>query len=78
MWSRVSESAAPGLAFRLARKADIWAFKEARATWEKNYIIRLLKKNKGNVKKTAEAMGKYRSDLYNLIKKYSIDPESFR
>ena len=57
---------------------ELLPFKEARSNFEKEYIIRLLKKNSGNIKKTAEEMGKYRSDLYSLIRKYKIKPDSFR
>ena len=59
-------------------ESELLPFKEARARFERDYIIQLLQKNGGNIKKTAEEMGKYRSDLYALIKKYDIKPDNFR
>ncbi len=46
---------------------------EARAEFDKNYLMHLLEIYGGNVSKAAKAAGKYRADLYNLIKKYNID-----
>jgi len=51
---------------------------EARAGFEKKYIQNLLKITGGNVSKAAELAGKYRADLYNLMKKYDISPQEFK
>lgn len=40
---------------------------------EKNYITRMLKKNKGNRTKTAESLGIHRSNLYKKLDKYGIN-----
>jgi len=49
--------------------------RDARATFEKEFIIRKLKRNNGNIAKTAEAIGIERSHLYRKIKSYGIEPE---
>ncbi|OGW52833.1 MAG: two-component system response regulator GlrR [Nitrospirae bacterium RBG_13_43_8] len=56
----------------------LMSLKEARDTFEKGYIIRLLELSKGNVSKAAASAGKYRADFYNLLKKYNIKPENFK
>jgi two-component system response regulator GlrR len=52
--------------------------KEARAVFEKNYIVHLLEITGGNVSKASELAGKYRADFYNLIKKYDLKTETFK
>jgi two-component system response regulator GlrR len=51
---------------------------EARARFEIKYIQNLLKITGGNVSKAAKLAGKYRADLYNLMKKYEISPQEFK
>ncbi len=53
-------------------------FKEARATFEKGYVIHILNLTRGNVSRASELAGKYRADFYNLLKKYKIKPEDFK
>jgi len=53
-------------------------FQEARTRFEKNYLLNLLKATGGNVSKAAEFAGKYRADLYNLLKKHNITPADFK
>ena len=57
---------------------SVMSLKEARDTFEKGYIIRLLELSKGNVSKAAASAGKYRADFYNLLKKYNLRPENFK
>ena len=52
--------------------------KEARETFEKSYLIRILELTRGNVSRAATLAGKYRADLYNLLKKYLINPSDFK
>jgi len=52
--------------------------REARETFERGYIIRLLELTTGNVSKASKLAGKYRADFYNLLKKYNIRPENFK
>jgi two-component system response regulator GlrR len=51
---------------------------EARARFEKKYLRNLLEITGGNVSKAAELAGKYRADLYNLMKKHGITPQDFK
>jgi len=53
-------------------------FKEAVEEFKRGYLVRLLAFTKGNVSKAAELAGKYRADLYNLIKKHDLKPEDFK
>jgi two-component system, NtrC family, response regulator GlrR len=52
--------------------------KEAKEEFEKNYLIHLIKLTHGNISKAAELSGKYRADLYELLKKYGLKPTEFR
>ena len=56
----------------------IKSLKEARETFEKSYLIRVLELNRENVTRAATLAGKYRADLYNLLKKYVINPADFK
>jgi two-component system response regulator GlrR len=51
---------------------------EARAVCEKTYLRNLLKATVGNVSRAAELAGKYRADLYNLLKKHDLSPDDFK
>jgi two-component system response regulator GlrR len=57
---------------------EFLTLQEARAGFEKKYLQNLLKITSGNVSKTAELAGKYRADLYNLMKKHGITPQDFK
>jgi len=49
--------------------------RDARASFEKEFIMRKLKANDGNIARTAEAIGIERSHLYRKIKSYGIEAE---
>ena len=53
--------------------ADIGSFREARAQFEKEYIIRKINEHSGNISKTAEAIGLERSYLHRKIKNFGIE-----
>jgi two-component system, NtrC family, response regulator GlrR len=53
-------------------------FQEARMRFERNYLLKLLKATGGNVSKASEFAGKYRADIYNLLKKHNISPADFK
>ena len=46
--------------------------KQARENFEKSYLLNQLKKNKGNVSKTAEFIGMERSALHRKLKSLGI------
>lgn len=52
--------------------------KDAKENFEKNYIIQLIEFTQGNVSQAAKLAGKYRADLYELLRKYNINPADFR
>jgi two-component system response regulator GlrR len=52
--------------------------KDAKKDFEKNYLIQLITLTKGNVTEAAKLAGKYRADLYELLKKYNLNPADFR
>ncbi len=45
---------------------------EARAAYERDYILRKLEENHGNVSRTAEVLGLERSHLYRKMKSLGI------
>ncbi|MBI4403555.1 MAG: sigma-54-dependent Fis family transcriptional regulator [Deltaproteobacteria bacterium] len=58
---------------------DVLSFEEkslrmARAQFEKEFIVKMLLENGGNVSKTAQVIGVERSHLHKKIKNYGIDP----
>lgn len=52
---------------------DMSTFREARAEFEKEYLIKKIQENSGNISKTAEAIGLERSYLHRKIKAYGIE-----
>ena len=58
---------------------DTWdeslSFREARAQFEKEYLLKKISENSGNISKTAELIGLERSYLHRKIKNYGIDVE---
>ena len=54
------------------------AKKKVVSSFEKTYLTRLLKENRGNVVTAARKAGKSRTALWNLIKKYRLSPKLFR
>ena len=54
------------------------SLKEARAEFEKAYLVRLLQHSSGSAAKAAEIAGKYRADFYDLLKKHGINLQAFK
>ena len=54
---------------------DLGTFREARAKFEKEYLVRKIQENGGNISKTAETIGLERSYLHRKIKTYGIEVE---
>ena len=52
--------------------------KEAKDAFEKDYLVRLLEHSQGNVSNAAIIAGRYRADLYVLLKKHGLDPGDFK
>jgi two-component system response regulator GlrR len=41
-------------------------------------LIQLMELTRGNISQAAKLAGKYRADLYALLKKYALNPTDFR
>jgi two-component system response regulator GlrR len=54
------------------------SLKEAKDDHEKSYLIHLLEICGGNVSKAAKLAGKYRADLYDLLKKHHLNIADFK
>jgi len=52
--------------------------REAKGEFEKSYISNILSLTGGNVSKAAKLAGKYRADLYDLLKKHDLNPSDFK
>ncbi|HHP7234270.1 MAG TPA: sigma-54-dependent transcriptional regulator [Desulfobacterales bacterium] len=56
----------------------IKTLKEARDDFMRSYLVQLIEFTGGNVSQAAKLAGKYRADLYEMLKKYNLDPDDFR
>lgn len=56
-----------------AETAEFSTFREARAEFEKEFLVKKIQENGGNISKTAEAIGLERSYLHRKIKAYGIE-----
>jgi two-component system, NtrC family, response regulator GlrR len=54
------------------------SFKSAKAQFEKQYLVQLMQITKGNITEAAKLAGKHRADLYELLKKHDVEPDTFR
>ena len=61
-----------------ASPEGLTSFKDAKENFEKNYLIQLFELTRGNVSKAAKLAGKYRADVYELVKKYNLKLSDFR
>jgi two-component system nitrogen regulation response regulator NtrX len=58
---------------KLADVSGLSTFREARAQFEKDFLLKKINENSGNISKTAEVIGLERSYLHRKIKAYGID-----
>ncbi len=54
------------------------SFNEARLQFERQYLVGVLRRNRGNATLAAREAGKHRSEFYQLLKKHGITPAEFR
>jgi two-component system response regulator GlrR len=52
--------------------------KEAREQFERAYLVQVHTTVKGNVSRAAELAGKDRAEFYKLLRKYALDPGTFK
>jgi two-component system response regulator GlrR len=62
----------------LSPDSPLKSLREARAEFEKAYLIRVLESCDGKAAKAAEIAGKYRADFYDLLKKHGIKIQDFK
>jgi two-component system response regulator GlrR len=62
----------------LSPDSPLKSLREARAEFEKAYLIRVLQSCDGKAAKAAEIAGKYRADFYDLLKKHGIKIQDFK
>jgi two-component system, NtrC family, response regulator GlrR len=51
---------------------------EAQAESERTYLIQVLTATHGNISQAAALAGRYRPDLYKLLRKHALDPAAFK
>lgn len=57
---------------------ELLSLKEAREDFERAYLIQVLTATRGNVSQAATLSGRYRTDFYKLLRKYALDPRTFK
>jgi len=69
---------------RLARRAlqdqpgEIQTLKDAKQTFERKYLITVLRITHGHVANAARIAGRNRTEFYKLLGQHAIDPADFR
>ena len=58
--------------------SNISSLEEARKTFERDYLIRLLKVTRGNVTHAARLAKRNRSDFYTLLRRHELEPGDFK
>lgn len=54
------------------------SFNEARAGFERSYLVKVLKITEGNVTQAARIAGRNRTDFYKLLSRHELEPSSFK
>ena len=60
----------------MVEKGIFW--NEAQQQFEKLFLIRALRQNRGNLSRAAETMGVHRNTLTKKLRDYKLDKRSFR
>ncbi|QKT04830.1 sigma 54-interacting transcriptional regulator [Ectothiorhodospiraceae bacterium 2226] len=71
----------PGSLVRRALRQDVGAipsFTIARQHFERDYLTRLMKMTEGNISQAARLAQRNRTELYKLLHRYHLKPETFR
>jgi two-component system response regulator GlrR len=58
--------------------AALIPFEEARKTFERDYLVRLLKITGGNVTQAAQLAKRNRTEFYKLLQRHSLEPAMFK
>jgi two-component system nitrogen regulation response regulator NtrX len=70
--SRLDRKHLPPLVYRERRTGDFSTLSQARAAYERDYILKKLDENHGNISRTAEALGLERSHLHRKMRALNI------
>ena len=62
-----------GLSISQGTSTDFTTFREARAAFEKDFLLQKIQENNGNISRTAEVIGLERSYLHRKIKAFGIE-----
>jgi len=68
----------PSLVLPVAGGGDVLPMREARAQFDREYLISVLRAADGNVTNAARLAGKHRTDFYGLMKRYDLKRSDFR
>jgi two-component system response regulator GlrR len=61
-----------------AKPTETLSLTQAREHFEREYLVKLLKATQGNVSHAARFARRTRTKSYPLLRRYQLDPESFR
>jgi DNA-binding NtrC family response regulator len=70
------KAARPGLGG--GEQAMTLTYAEAKETFEKSFLLRILSAAKGSIAEAARISGRYRSDIYRLMERYGISADEFK
>ncbi|HSF31749.1 MAG TPA: sigma-54 dependent transcriptional regulator [Candidatus Tectomicrobia bacterium] len=59
-------------------KSELLLFKDARAAFERAYLVQVLTATRGNISRAAEVSGRHRTEFYKLLRKYALDAAAFK
>jgi len=59
-------------------RAGLKSLKDARDSFERDYLVKVLSMTEGNVSHAAKLAGKYRADFYDLLKKHDLKVDEFK
>ena len=66
------------LTTKTVRHSQQRPLKEAKEEFERDYLTQILEKAGGNISEAAKLAGKYRADLYELLKKHNLRGDTFK
>ena len=58
--------------------APLVSFESARKTFERDYLVRILKLTAGNAAQAAQMAGRNRTEFYKLLQRHSLEPGMFK
>ena len=76
--SRSEELGPEDLLLAMQESGDIPSFREAKRSFEHEYVTRVLRMCHGNISRAARIAKKDRKDFYDVIRRNDINPQDFR